>query len=124
MTATQPARIFISYSTKDGAAFADIPAGDDAIVTLDAVTLDRPGVHRFTVRSRDGAITGTVNPVLVVEAPEVRPFWGDTHGHSGFAEGIGTPRRFMTYARDDARLRGLILTHADVDPRRPVGSGS
>jgi len=46
-----------------------------------------PGVHRISIRSKDGAIEGKTNPVLVEKDPEHRIYWGDTHGHSGFAEG-------------------------------------
>ena len=51
--------------------------------------------------------------MLVEEAPTRRIYWGDTHGHSGFAEGIGTPEKFMVWARDDARLD--YVTHSEHD---------
>ena len=47
------------------------------------------------------------------EAPKRRIYWGDTHGHSGFAEGIGTAERFMEWAREDARLD--YVTHSEHD---------
>lgn len=90
----------------------DIPPGDRAIVVLDHLSFDEPGVYRLSLRSRDGTIRGVANPILVsADAPRV--YWGDTHGHSGFAEGIGTPERFMTWARDDARLD--FVTHSEHD---------
>ena len=91
-----------------------IPAGGPPIVVLEDLTVDAPGVVRFTIESGDGAIAGQANPILVVQDPPHRIFWGDTHGHSGFAEGIGTPDRFMTWARDDARLDYVVHSEHDI----------
>ena len=96
----------------DGDVRATTPAGSEAI-TLVPLTLDEPGPHWITLRSEDREITGDANPILVVENPERRIFWGDTHGHSGYAEGIGTIDFFMTFARDDARLD--FVTHSEHD---------
>lgn len=90
-----------------------LPASGNAITLIDDLSLPDPGVYRFTITSVDGSIAGPVNPILVAEAPERRVFWGDTHGHSGFAEGIGTADRFMRWARDDARLD--YVTHSEHD---------
>ena len=98
----------------DGAPFRSLAAGGPAIQMLEDVTLDAPGVYRFTIRSADGAIVGEANPVLVEDDPQRRVYWGDTHGHSGFAEGIGTPERFMTWARDDARLDYVMHSEHDI----------
>ena len=96
----------------NGEPIGELPAGDDAIAVLRDVRFDEPGVYRLAIRSADGAIAGTANPILVSpDAPRV--FWGDTHGHSGFAEGIGTAERFMTWAKEDARLD--FVTHSEHD---------
>ena len=89
------------------------PRHDGAIRVVSGITLDAPGVYRFSFRSADGAIAGIANPILVQEAPERRIYWGDTHGHSGFAEGVGTAQRFMEWAREDARLD--YVTHSEHD---------
>ena len=99
--------------TVNGEQFAHIDVGREPITVLRDIRFDEPGVYRFTFRSEDGAITGVANPVLVEEAPKRRIYWGDTHGHSGFAEGIGTPEKFMVWARDDARLD--YVTHSEHD---------
>ena len=91
---------------------ATIPSGTEPITVLE-LTLDEPGPHWFVIRSADGAIMGDANPVLVVEDPALRIFWGDTHGHSGYAEGIGTVDYFMRFARDEARLD--FVTHSEHD---------
>lgn len=84
-----------------------------AAISLVQLSLAEPGAYHLTLSTRDGSVTGEVNPILVsADAPD-RIYWGDTHGHSGFAEGIGTPEKFMTWARDDARLD--FVTHSEHD---------
>ena len=97
----------------NGKPVASLPAGAAARVQITGLEIETPGVYRFAIRSADGAIVGTSNPVLVEAAPRRRIYWGDTHGHSGFAEGIGTAERFMRWARDDARLD--YVTHSEHD---------
>lgn len=82
-------------------------------ITLLETSIADPGVYYVTITSTEGDIVGQTNPILV--SAEDRPgiFWGDTHGHSGFAEGIGTPERFMRWAKEDARLD--YVTHSEHD---------
>ncbi len=91
---------------------ARVPANREAISLIE-LALAEPGVYHLRVESRDGRASGEVNPILVTAANRDRIYWGDTHGHSGFAEGIGTPDAFMTWARDDARLD--YVTHSEHD---------
>ena len=96
----------------DGAVAATTEAGTEPIQMVE-LTIDEVGPHWIDLRSMDGALVGEANPVLVEEAPERRIYWGDTHGHSGYAEGIGTVDYFMRFARDDARLD--YVTHSEHD---------
>ena len=96
----------------NGEPLREIPPGGN-LVALPNIRFDAPGVYRFEIQSLDGTVTGVANPVLVEDEPKRRIYWGDTHGHSGFAEGVGTPDRFMTWARDDARLD--YVTHSEHD---------
>ncbi len=89
----------------------DVPA-TGAITTVNTA-IANPGIYHPTITSVDGDIVGTANPVLVTETDRDRIYWGDTHGHSGFAEGIGTPERFMQWAKEDARLD--YVTHSEHD---------
>ncbi len=98
----------------NGRRIADIPADNSAITLLKDVRLPEPGVYRFEISSRDGTIVGTSNPVVAEENPTRRIYWGDSHAHSGFAEGIGTPTRFMNWARDDARLDWVAHSEHDI----------
>ena len=99
---------------------ASTGAGSEAI-TIVELALDEPGVYWTTLRSRDvePQITGGANPILVVEDPEYGIYWGDTHGHSGYAEGIGTLDFFLQFARDDARLD--FVTHSEHDTALDAG---
>lgn len=97
----------------DNREIAKIKRGSHAISLIDDLSFDKPGVYRISIRSADGSITGTSNPILAEDSPTRFIYWGDTHGHSGFAEGIGTPDRLMTWARDDAGLD--FVTHSEHD---------
>lgn len=93
---------------------ASTEPGTEAITVVE-LALDEPGVYWTAIRSRGAgpAITGDANPILVAENPEYGIYWGDTHGHSGYAEGIGTLDFFLQFARDDARLD--FVTHSEHD---------
>ena len=97
----------------NGEPFRSISAGDESITVLRDISLDEPGVYRFSIRSNDGGVTGVANPVWVRRDANRRIYWGDTHGHCGFAEGQGTPDGFFRFGRDDARLD--FLTHSEHD---------
>jgi hypothetical protein len=100
--------------TLNGRLFGGIKGGSEAITLLKDIKIDEPGVYRFGFRSKDGAITGQSNPIWVRENPGSRIYWGETHGHSGFAEGQGTPEGYFRFGRDDARLDFLTLSEHDL----------
>jgi hypothetical protein len=50
----------------------------------------------------------------VRQNPGAKILWGDSHGHTGYAEGQGTPESYYTYGRDDARLDFLSLSEHDI----------
>ena len=83
-------------------------------ITLIETSLPEAGTYFFNIESKDGNIHGSANPMLVTSQQRDRIYWGDTHGHSGFAEGVGTPERFMQWARDDARLDYVIHSEHDI----------
>ncbi len=97
---------------RDGEQVGELPAGQ--AIHLMEVTAEGEGVQRYTFRSPDGEVTGAANPVWVKADPEQRLFWGETHGHSGFAEGQGTPEGYFGFARDDARLDFVTLSEHDL----------
>jgi hypothetical protein len=91
-----------------------IAAGGPAIKVVPDLVFDEPGVYRFEVRSFDGVITAVSNPVWVRESPPFRVLWGETHGHTAFAEGQGSPEEFFRYGREDSRLDFLSLSEHDI----------
>ena len=42
-----------------------------------------------------------------------RVLWGETHGHSGYAEGQGTAAGYFRYAKEDSRLDFVTLSEHD-----------
>ncbi len=77
-------------------------------------SFDKPGVHYLTLKSINGQFEAEFNPILVEEVPEERIYWGETHGHTGFAEGAGTVDNFFRFAREDARLDFMTLSEHDL----------
>ena len=98
----------------NGRAFRPIPSGNAAIQEIEGIRIESPGVYRFQVRSRDGNLQGTSNPVRVESKPSRRVYWGETHGHTGFAEGQGSPDGYYRFGRDVARLDFLSLSEHDI----------
>ena len=78
------------------------------------VELSSAGVYRISFRSDDGSIEGVANPIWARNSPRQRIYWGETHGHCGFAEGHGTPEGYFEFARDDASLDFVTLSEHDV----------
>ncbi len=97
---------------RDGEKIADLPAGR-ALHEL-PLRFAEPGVVRLSFRSPDGKIEGLANPIWVRDRPAERIYWGETHGHCGFAEGQGTPEGYFAFARDDARLDFVTLSEHDL----------
>lgn len=98
----------------NGEPFSEIPASDTPITLLREIELEQPGIYRFTLESRDGRIHGAANPVLVKAQVTDRIFWGDSHGHSSFGDGVGTPAGYTSWARDDAYLDFVAHSEHDV----------
>ncbi|MCZ6675446.1 MAG: DUF3604 domain-containing protein, partial [Verrucomicrobia bacterium] len=92
----------------------NIPASNNAITVLKDLKIDKAGIYNFQIESADGQFQGSSNPVWVQDDPAHRIYWGELHGHSGFAEGQGTPDAFMVFGRDDARLDFLSHTEHDI----------
>lgn len=96
------------------AAVATIEATHSALSVVEGLSIKTPGVHRLEVRSSDGRLRATSNPIRVERAPLLRIFWGDTHGHTELAEGTGSARAFFEYASRDARLDFATLSEHDI----------
>jgi hypothetical protein len=95
---------------RNGELVRRVAAASPAVTVLSGQTLSEPGVYRFAVRSSDGSLSDRSNPLWVRDQAGGRVFWGDTHGHSGFADGQGTPDNYYSFARDVARLDFVTLS--------------
>ncbi len=100
--------------TLNGQPFRSLPAGGPAVNVLNDVSLDQEGVYRFGLRSPDGKITGSSNPVWVRRNPPHRIYWGETHSHAGMAEGQGSIAGAYRHAREDARLDFYGMSEHDT----------
>ena len=100
--------------TLNGRPHSRIPAGDRGLVLVSGLRLDKPGVYRFALSSDDGKVAGSSNPIWVRREPANRIFWGETHGHSRFAEGQGTIDGYYRFSREDARLDFSALSEHDL----------
>ena len=98
----------------NGETVATTPPSDSAITRVELEKgVPNAGVYQLTIESADGAFSGYGNAILAEDEPQRYIYWGDTHGHSGFAEGLGTPDRFMRWAKEDAALD--YVTHSEHD---------
>ncbi len=100
--------------TLNGKDFRSLDAGGPAIRIVEDIELAEEGIYRFKVTSADGKIEGLSNPVWVRKNPAYRLYWGETHTHTGMAEGQGSLDRSYTFARDDARLDFSGLSEHDI----------
>jgi hypothetical protein len=98
----------------DGEPCDRIPAGDEGLVVLADLRITTPGVHRFTLRSEDGRVRGSSNPIWVRERPPYRIYWGETHGHNALDDGQGSAEGYFLFGRDDAALDFLSLSLHDL----------
>ncbi len=98
----------------DGNGFRSLEAGGEAVRQIESIRLDDKGAYRFRVVSEDGKIDALSNPVWVRRNPPYRLYWGETHTHTGMAEGQGSIERSYRFAREDARLDFLSLSEHDI----------
>ena len=100
--------------TLNGEAFRSVEGGSDPMRRIESVRIGEEGIYRFRVASADGKIESLSNPVWVRENPPYRLYWGETHTHTGMAEGQGSIGRSYRFAREDASLDFLGLSEHDI----------
>ena len=74
------------------------------------VVANQEGVYRLQVRSRDGALRGTSNPIRVEKFPKRRVYYGDLHQHTYLHDGRGTYEELYLHARRNGLLDFGSLT--------------
>lgn len=76
------------------------------------VKVEQPGVVRLAVRTADGALRGTSNPVWVEKDPLHRAFFGELHQHTYLADGRGVFDELYLYGRRVGLLDfGAVTPH-------------
>ncbi len=100
--------------TLNGESFRSLGGGGEPIRRIESIRLDGEGVYRFGIRSADGRIEALSNPVWVRRNPPYRLYWGETHTHTGMAEGQGSIGRSYQFAQEDARLDFMGLSEHDI----------
>jgi hypothetical protein len=76
-------------------------------VTLADLRVAAPGELRITVRDAGGNVVCQSNPLRIVNAVELLPFWADLHGQSEETIGTNSARALMEFARDHAFLDAM-----------------
>lgn len=85
---------------------------DRGLLRLEVAPPRSSGVVRFTVE--DGERSARSNPTRIIDDSSRLPlYFGDTHGHTLFSDGRGTPDGYYRYARDVAALDFCALTDHD-----------
>ncbi len=74
------------------------------------VVASQAGVYRLEVRSRDGTLRGTSNPIRVEPHPKRRVYYGDLHQHTYLHDGRGTYEELYMHARRNGLLDFGSLT--------------
>jgi len=98
----------------NGNPIGEIDSTASGSVRMSGLSLDEPGVYRYELRSDDGNIATMSNPVWVQDDPKHRVYWGETHGHTSYAEGQGTVDNFFRYGREDGLLDFIALSEHDA----------
>ena len=98
----------------NGERFRSLEGGTEPMRRIESVKIDKEGIYRFRVASADGRIEALSNPVWVRQNPPYRLYWGETHTHTGMAEGQGSIGRSYRFAREDASLDFLGLSEHDI----------
>ena len=74
------------------------------------VSANQEGIYRLEVRSADGRLRGTSNPIRVERHPERRVYYGDLHQHTYLHDGRGTYEELYLHARRNGLLDFGALT--------------
>jgi len=98
----------------NGEKLREVSAAAGALAVIGGLNIGKAGVYRLAYRSADGRLQGESNPIWVEDNPSRRIYWGETHAHTGMAEGQGSIDGFYRYGRDDARLDFLGLSEHDI----------
>ncbi len=98
-----------TFKLKPSKPVAGLPAsvsfkkGEFAAI-IDNLSVAEPGDLTIDLIGDDGKVVCTSNPMRVMAAAELLPYWGDLHGQSEETIGTNSARDFYNFARDKAFL--------------------
>ncbi len=98
----------------NGDPFGKLEATSDGSIITKQLSFDKSGVYQLVFKRADGTVMGHCTPILVKDNPAQGIFWGDTHAHIGFSEGVGGVDEFFDYAFGYANLDFVSLTEHDI----------
>jgi len=84
----------------------DVTAGTLS-TRLENLSVAQSGELRIAVRDNSGAVVARSNPLRIVAALELQPFWADLHGQSEETIGTNSAHDLMVFARDHAFLDAM-----------------
>ena len=84
----------------------DIAEGQLA-TTLRGLSIDQPGELTLQVLDSDGRLLCSSNPLRIVSAVELLPWWADLHGQSEETIGTNSAADLIEFARDRAFLDAM-----------------
>ena len=87
-------------------AHVDIAEGQLA-TTLRGLSIDQPGELTLQVLDSDGRLLCSSNPLRIVSAVELLPWWADLHGQSEETIGTNSAADLIEFARDRAFLDAM-----------------
>jgi hypothetical protein len=85
----------------------------DLCPVMDGLSVAEPGDLRIDVFDEKGRPLCQSNPLRVVAAADLVPFWGDLHGQSEETIGTNSARELIEFARDRAFLD--VMSHQGND---------
>ena len=93
-----------------------LTAGDRGVKRVDVAAPPEPGVWRLRARHVDTGLEAISNPCICSATPsDLSRYWGDNHGQSSEALGLGTVRDYFAYARDMAAIDFATNQGNDLD---------
>ncbi len=84
----------------------DVQAGSLS-TAIDTLRVEQTGELRITVRDAQGTVVCRSNPLRIVDAGALLPYWADLHGQSEETIGTNSARDLMAFARDRAFLDAM-----------------
>ncbi len=78
-----------------------VAAGDGPVV-IEGLRVAEPADLRIALADAAGALLALSNPLRIVAAADLLPYWGDLHGQSNETVGTNSAAAYFAFARDKA----------------------